>query len=138
MTTAIKSFFIEQILKWLSPESFSPEKIRVNAEDFEKADQTCTLIQPGDLIFTKTPGNLYEVLRMIVGMEYDHISVALSKKEIIHISMPNISRVPVRFLTLSRQNPFIVRLRLAPEVLSKFIGELHNFLGEEYSYGRVG
>jgi hypothetical protein len=68
MTAAIKSFMIEQLLRVLSPESISPENIRVNAIEFDRADNLCKSLQPGDLIFTRTPNFLYEIMRTVVGM----------------------------------------------------------------------
>lgn len=68
MTAAVKNFLLERLLGYLSPESISPEKIKINVADYERADQISKLVEPGDLIFTKTPNNIYEMLRTMAGM----------------------------------------------------------------------
>jgi hypothetical protein len=80
MIEATKNALIKQLFKFISPESISPENIKVNIKEIDSADDIVKSLQPGDLIFTKTSTALSETLRTIIDVQYDHVAVVLNNK----------------------------------------------------------
>ena len=70
---------MQKIIKMLTPTSpaynnslaFEKPTTRQDVED---------ILQPGDIIFSRTNSNVYEMARKYIGMNYDHVAVVLNKK----------------------------------------------------------
>lgn len=72
---------LEYLFKMLAPEVVEPEKQKVKAEEFDRGDLIVKKLKPGDIIFTQTPNILYEMMRNVVGMQYDHVCVVINSHE---------------------------------------------------------
>ena len=45
-------------------------------------------VQPGDIIFVKTPNVFYDAMRKLYATEHDHMIVAVDEDRCLHITYP--------------------------------------------------
>lgn len=71
---------MQKILKMLVPTSPAYN----NTLAFERpstAQDIQEMVEPGDIVFSRTNSSFYEIGRKYMGMKYDHVAVVISKEE---------------------------------------------------------
>ena len=74
-----------------------------------QANEKQKLLQPGDLILTRTPSVIYAFFRGLGYSDYDHIAVVLDEHYSLHISYPRAKRVPTVLFTHIKREPLVIR-----------------------------
>lgn len=90
-------------------------------KEFLESEELKERIQPGDLVLTKTTNGVYGVARKLMGSEYDHVSVFLDKKSVLHISPPKVRIIPSNIFLMSRMSPLIVRPNISDAERTDFV-----------------
>jgi len=64
---------MELLARLLTPDSaILAGSEKLTSGEIEAINAASSLLQPGDIILTQTPGSVYEVLRTFAGHDYDH------------------------------------------------------------------
>ena len=79
----------------------------------EVAESKASLMQPGDLILTRTPSVIYAFFRGLGYSDYDHIAVVLDERYSLHISYPRSKKVPTSIFTHLKREPLVLRPKFA-------------------------
>ena len=134
--------FVEYLANILAIESVIglARDVKMTFEERLQAQDKATMLQPGDLILTKTPSCIYQMFRNLGGpSDYDHISVVLDETYSLHISYPRAKKVPTTLFTHIKREPMVIRpLFQTPEHKETFIKALqYEALGRQYDMNRV-
>lgn len=126
----VENIAMQGLIKLLTP----PSPAFGNSLPYAK-DETITdvlgRVQVGDVLFTRTNSSLYQVGRRILGIKYDHVSVVINQREVIHISPPIISKIDIRCMLHQEREPLIYRMALDKK--DELLDILNNYLGERYN-----
>jgi len=94
-------------------------------------------LQPGDLIFTRTPGLLYSSLRSLASSKYDHLALVLNKKEVLHIGPSKVRVLSIYVLVEPARKPLVLRPNLTDSQREKFLQNSRELLGQKYDVFRA-
>ena len=53
------------------------------------------MVQPGDIIYVKTPNIFYDAMRKLYSTEHDHMIVVVDAERCLHITYPKAKLMPV-------------------------------------------
>ena len=94
------------------------------------------MVQPGDIIYVKTPNIFYDAMRKLYSTEHDHMIVVVDAERCLHITYPKAKLMPVQPFLHIKRDPLLVRVSekgLSQENRRKFISELkHASVGVGY------
>jgi len=105
------TMFVDYLANVLAIESVIglARDIKMTFEERVQAQEKAEMLQPGDLILTKTPSCIYQMFRNLGCSEYDHISVVLDEYYSLHISYPRAKKVPTTLFTHIKREPMVIR-----------------------------
>ncbi|KRX08946.1 hypothetical protein PPERSA_08149 [Pseudocohnilembus persalinus] len=131
------SSFIENIAKITSQNSLlnsGENKNQVSFEEIKFAENLQNIIQPGDIIITKTPTTVYNIVRKLTKSEYDHVSIVLDKQNVIHIAPPQIRLINSQIFLTQKHKPIIIRANLSENQINDFLQNLMSQQNLNYDY----
>ena len=95
-------------------------------------------IQPGDIIFVKTPNVFYDAMRKLYNTEHDHTLVVVDEERCLHITYPKAKLVPIQPFLLLKRDPLVVRVTLSSKQRQQFISDIkHASVGKKYDSQRL-
>jgi len=115
-----------------------PDSDGYNASLTAELKKNVEVVRPGDLIFTRTPGNFYSFFRILANNSYDHMVVVLDKTTVLHIGPNRIRRLSLPIILDPLRKPFVLRPSFTgDENREKFLAECTALLGRDYDTIRV-
>ena len=127
---AVENVVMQVLTKLLTPPSPAFGNSLPYAKD-ETITDVLSRVEVGDVLFTRTNSSLYQAGRRILGIKYDHVSVVINQREVIHISPPVISKIDIRCMVHQEREPLIYRMALDKK--DELLDILNNYLGERYN-----
>jgi len=96
------------------------------------------VVEPGDLIFTKTPGKFYAFMRTLAGEPFDHLAIVLNAKQALHIGPHRVRPLALPLLLDPLRQPMVFRPGFSSEAeRTSYLAHCKRFLGCKYDTLRV-
>lgn len=95
-------------------------------------------VEPGDIILTQTPSDMFGIFRDVGHTQYDHLVAVIDKERSLHISYPYAKLVPTILFIQQKKRPLILKSKMSSSQKERFIyGLKHNLVGKAYDYKRI-
>ena len=142
MGGSLTSLVVDNVANLLAIETLisHARDVKMTTAEREQANSKVSLLQPGDLILTKTPSVIYAFCRGLGHSDFDHIAVVLNDTSwCLHVSYPKAKTVPTHLFTHVKREPTILRPRFDSEQHREaFLRRVtQDTLGKSYDYYRV-
>jgi len=115
-----------------------PDSDGRNANLTAELKQNVEAVRSGDIIFSRTPGRFYSVVRSLVNTHYDHMVVVLNKTTVLHIGPSRVRQLSLPIILDPLRKPLVLRPTFTDDSRrERFLHECRALLGTNYDALRV-
>lgn len=108
-------------------------EVDIPTEMMDKLQVNLDQVQPGDLIFTSTPGFFFNTVRTMTKSSYDHVALVLNSKEVLHIGPSKVRVLSMYIILEPARKPFVLRPKfLSEKQRDEFLDNGRELIGQPY------
>jgi len=139
MVNQLAFSIVKQLALAVAPDNmaFLNDSKKYTIQEFKESQELKKLVEPGDIVITRTPGPLHASIRKIYNMIYDHLAIIIDSESILHIAPPKVRLLSSNVLLMKKRHPLILRMNIPKEEKTLLISELLKCVGDDYNYIRV-